>query len=344
MAQTARFWIYRTASVLKYYKCTCYSRCSPTRSTLRTNYCRANSPGSLRLRAASLCSSFTVLSSSCSLQVEFGYVLFLFYFLHFCSFKNFDGFVLLLYDVAIEWGVFLFLISRETVKCGWFRWIWNGCDYWRGFLVFGVSLLIVICCRFWPILISYFWSMMPRISLYFTLRMRIALFISALCFVFSTSKAFPLLTSEMLLFDCLCSLFCWFVDIWSLQEVSVCIRCTVVRLFIWFVTNFFLSCTLLEVSDLFFLDLDLLLVHIVEFVAVCFHFSSIWNFVLILQVRHAQAVHNVAMEKDRSLLQSYDYFDAQLSDLGWLQVYATIPTIIYTPPTYEPTYWNRTFT
>ncbi|KAL0553134.1 hypothetical protein IC582_007022 [Cucumis melo] len=37
-------------------------------------------------------------------------------------------------------------------------------------------------------------------------------------------------------------------------------------------------------------------------------------------VRHAQGTHNVAMEKDRSLLQSYDYFDAQLSPLGWQQV------------------------
>ncbi|XP_038897794.1 phosphoglycerate mutase-like protein 1 isoform X2 [Benincasa hispida] len=37
-------------------------------------------------------------------------------------------------------------------------------------------------------------------------------------------------------------------------------------------------------------------------------------------VRHAQGTHNVATEKDRSLLQSYDYFDAQLSPLGWQQV------------------------
>lgn len=61
-------------------------------------------------------------------------------------------------------------------------------------------------------------------------------------------------------------------------------------------------------------------------------------------MRHAQGTHNVAMEKDRSLLQSYDYFDAQLSPLGWQQVctyklnytiLSEICHVIHIFPTYE---------
>uniref|UniRef100_A0A803PN07 Phosphoglycerate mutase-like protein 1 n=2 Tax=Cannabis sativa TaxID=3483 RepID=A0A803PN07_CANSA len=37
-------------------------------------------------------------------------------------------------------------------------------------------------------------------------------------------------------------------------------------------------------------------------------------------VRHAQGVHNVAGDKDHSNYMSYDYFDAQLTPLGWNQV------------------------
>ncbi|KAI9106462.1 hypothetical protein K1719_021990 [Acacia pycnantha] len=37
-------------------------------------------------------------------------------------------------------------------------------------------------------------------------------------------------------------------------------------------------------------------------------------------VRHAQGTHNVAGEKDHEAYMSYDYFDAQLTPLGWEQV------------------------
>lgn len=37
-------------------------------------------------------------------------------------------------------------------------------------------------------------------------------------------------------------------------------------------------------------------------------------------VRHAQGVHNVAGEKDHSAYSSEDYFDAQVTPLGWQQV------------------------
>ncbi|XP_028777687.1 phosphoglycerate mutase-like protein 1 isoform X1 [Neltuma alba] len=37
-------------------------------------------------------------------------------------------------------------------------------------------------------------------------------------------------------------------------------------------------------------------------------------------VRHAQGVHNVAGEKNHEAYMSYDYFDAQLTPLGWKQV------------------------
>lgn len=56
-------------------------------------------------------------------------------------------------------------------------------------------------------------------------------------------------------------------------------------------------------------------------------------------MRNSQGVHNVAMEKDCSLLQSSDYFDAQLITLGWQQVYAYFIRTFY-----EPTYLNTTFT
>ncbi|KAK2632637.1 phosphoglycerate mutase-like protein 1 isoform X2 [Eucalyptus grandis] len=37
-------------------------------------------------------------------------------------------------------------------------------------------------------------------------------------------------------------------------------------------------------------------------------------------VRHAQGIHNVAREKNNDPLKSYDFFDAQLTPLGWQQV------------------------
>ncbi|XP_044481196.1 phosphoglycerate mutase-like protein 1 [Mangifera indica] len=37
-------------------------------------------------------------------------------------------------------------------------------------------------------------------------------------------------------------------------------------------------------------------------------------------VRHAQGIHNVAGEKDYDAYNSYDYFDAHLTSLGWQQV------------------------
>ena len=41
-----------------------------------------------------------------------------------------------------------------------------------------------------------------------------------------------------------------------------------------------------------------------------------------LQVRHAQGIHNVEGEKNHDAYLSYDFFDAQLSPLGWKQVVA----------------------
>ncbi|KAK3423419.1 hypothetical protein EUGRSUZ_F00456 [Eucalyptus grandis] len=37
-------------------------------------------------------------------------------------------------------------------------------------------------------------------------------------------------------------------------------------------------------------------------------------------VRHAQGIHNVAREKNNDPLKSYDFFDAQVTPLGWQQV------------------------
>ncbi|MBA0803938.1 hypothetical protein Gohar_014097, partial [Gossypium harknessii] len=38
-------------------------------------------------------------------------------------------------------------------------------------------------------------------------------------------------------------------------------------------------------------------------------------------VRHAQGRHNLEAEKSRDPLTSFEYFDAELSSLGWQQVY-----------------------
>lgn len=39
------------------------------------------------------------------------------------------------------------------------------------------------------------------------------------------------------------------------------------------------------------------------------------------QVRHAQGIHNVDGEKNYKAYMSHDYFDAELTQLGWQQVY-----------------------
>ena len=39
-----------------------------------------------------------------------------------------------------------------------------------------------------------------------------------------------------------------------------------------------------------------------------------------IQVRHAQGVHNLESEKSRDPLTSSEFFDAELSSLGWQQV------------------------
>ncbi|KAA3466502.1 phosphoglycerate mutase-like protein 1 [Gossypium australe] len=41
----------------------------------------------------------------------------------------------------------------------------------------------------------------------------------------------------------------------------------------------------------------------------------------LLCVRHAQGRHNLEAEKSRDPLTSFEYFDAELSSLGWQQVY-----------------------
>lgn len=38
------------------------------------------------------------------------------------------------------------------------------------------------------------------------------------------------------------------------------------------------------------------------------------------QVRHAQGIHNVDGEKNYKAYMSHDYFDAELTQLGWKQV------------------------
>jgi len=38
-------------------------------------------------------------------------------------------------------------------------------------------------------------------------------------------------------------------------------------------------------------------------------------------VRHAQGIHNVDGEKNYKAYMSHDYFDAELTQLGWKQVY-----------------------
>lgn len=39
-----------------------------------------------------------------------------------------------------------------------------------------------------------------------------------------------------------------------------------------------------------------------------------------VQVRHAQGIHNVDGEKNYKAYMSHDYFDAELTQLGWQQV------------------------
>ena len=42
-----------------------------------------------------------------------------------------------------------------------------------------------------------------------------------------------------------------------------------------------------------------------------------------MHVRHAQGVHNVAGEKNHDAYNSYEFFDAHLTSLGWEQVIAS---------------------
>ena len=42
--------------------------------------------------------------------------------------------------------------------------------------------------------------------------------------------------------------------------------------------------------------------------------------IIYVQVRHAQGIHNIASDKDRYALSSDEFFDAQLTPLGWNQV------------------------
>lgn len=48
----------------------------------------------------------------------------------------------------------------------------------------------------------------------------------------------------------------------------------------------------------------------------------IWGMILTpsFQVRHAQGIHNVDGEKNYKAYMSHEYFDAELTQLGWQQV------------------------
>lgn len=48
--------------------------------------------------------------------------------------------------------------------------------------------------------------------------------------------------------------------------------------------------------------------------------SIIDSFIPLLQVRHAQGIHNVEGDKNYKAYMNPDYFDAHLTPLGWQQV------------------------
>lgn len=190
-------------------------------------------------------------------------------------------------------------------------------------------LFVVVCIDFDFCLFLFFWSIRFRMNLNSSLFMRIVKCVYALFFTHNFLAVW---------FDRLLSilLICRYMDSAGGLSLYPSHRCKTIHLVcseMFFSLAFFFWCAF-EVSDLFFMDLKLLLVHIVEFMVFCLIFKDlkfIWN----LQVRHAQGVHNVAMEIDHSLLKSYDYFDAQLSTLGWQQVHecsliAIISNVIHT--------------
>jgi hypothetical protein len=55
----------------------------------------------------------------------------------------------------------------------------------------------------------------------------------------------------------------------------------------------------------------------------------------VLQVRHAQGVHNVAGEKDHSALMKPDFFDASITPLGWNQVIISCSSLLFFSPPWQ---------
>lgn len=157
------------------YTYICYQRYSVTCGNLKlcTNYCRANCPHSLRLLELR---RFVLPSPSSHLPAIFRWILVTcsFFFLSDLFVPPTTLTVLFFRDMTLPLMLIL-LEFLETVKCGWFWWEWNDCDYWCGwFLLFRAPLLFLL------VLIDSdfgFWSMRPRVHLYSTLRMRIVLFV-----------------------------------------------------------------------------------------------------------------------------------------------------------------------
>lgn len=91
------------------------------------------------------------------------------------------------------------------------------------------------------------------------------------------------------------------LQIWKPQQTRVFTRCTVLKLFTWFVLRI----------------LNIYLFYLYFFTYFVHFFLVIDNW---LQVRHAQGIHNVEGEKDFSAYLSEALFDAHLTPLGWQQV------------------------
>jgi len=95
----------------------------------------------------------------------------------------------------------------------------------------------------------------------------------------------------------------WTLQIWILPQVKASFtRCTVVKLFTWFVPTLALC------------------------IGVCYVLFQYYSVLIqtCMQVRHAQGFHNVEGDKNPDAYLSYDLFDASLTPLGWNQVIAML--------------------
>lgn len=113
------------------------------------------------------------------------------------------------------------------------------------------------------------------------------------------------------------------MQIWIVQ-VQGCSRCIAAKLFTWLVSNLFF-----KLSAVSIVDMKLLYIwsegcpplpSFLGFARKSRHSGLIKP---CIQVRHAQGMHNVEGDKNYKAYLSPQYFDAQLTQLGWQQVRQT---------------------